>query len=99
MDKEDKEFADNKGVLFSSGLIAGEALMGVAVAGIVVQNIRLHVIEIPPAWNGIMIFGYILILMVYVVLRDVIKDKGLLHLLRITPHVVRRCVEDVWKKK
>jgi putative OPT family oligopeptide transporter len=42
-----KEKVHNKGVLFSSGLIAGEALMGIIMAVFVVQGVSLALVGVP----------------------------------------------------
>ncbi len=51
-----KEKVHNKGVLFSSGLIAGEALMGIILAVFVVQGMPLGIIGEPIIILGVLIF-------------------------------------------
>jgi putative OPT family oligopeptide transporter len=54
-----KEKVHNKGILFSSGLIAGEALMGIVLAIFVVQGISLAVIGEPVVILGVAIFLFL----------------------------------------
>ena len=68
------ENVENKGILFSSGLIAGEALMGVIIATIVLMGFDLHLVGVPAAWPGVLLFGYIAFLMGYMALREDIAD-------------------------
>jgi putative OPT family oligopeptide transporter len=65
-----REEIHNKGVLFSSGLIAGEALMGVILAGLVVAGISIAVVEGAPAMAGLPVFLYMAFLVGYVAWRD-----------------------------
>jgi putative OPT family oligopeptide transporter len=54
-----KEKVHNKGVLFSSGLIAGEALMGIIMAVFVVRGISLAVVGEPIVILGIIFFLFL----------------------------------------
>jgi uncharacterized oligopeptide transporter (OPT) family protein len=54
-----KEKIHNKGVLFSSGLIAGEALMGIILAVLVVQGVSLAIIGEPVVILGVAIFLFL----------------------------------------
>jgi putative OPT family oligopeptide transporter len=65
-----REEIHNKGVLFSSGLIAGEALMGVIMAGLVVAGISIAIIEGAPGLAGLPVFLYMAFLVGYVAWRD-----------------------------
>jgi putative OPT family oligopeptide transporter len=65
-----REEIHNKGILFSSGLIAGEALMGVIFAGLVVAGISIAVLEGAPAIAGLPVFLYMAFLVGYVAWRD-----------------------------
>jgi putative OPT family oligopeptide transporter len=65
-----REEVHNKGVLFSSGLIAGEALMGVIMAALVVAGISIAVIEGAPGLAGLPVFAYMAFLVGYVAWRD-----------------------------
>jgi hypothetical protein len=77
-----REEIHNKGILFSSGLIAGEALMGVILAGLVVAGISIAVIEGAPGLAGLPVFLYMAYLVGYVAWRDLDKKE----------------VKDRWKK-
>lgn len=65
-----REEIHTKGILFSSGLIAGEALMGVILAGLVVAGISIAVIEGAPGLAGLPVFLYMAFLVGYVAWRD-----------------------------
>ncbi|UCE36244.1 MAG: oligopeptide transporter, OPT family [Thermoplasmata archaeon] len=54
-----KEKVHNKGVLFASGLIAGEALMGIILAVLVVNGVSLAIIGEPIIILGVMIFLFL----------------------------------------
>lgn len=54
-----KEKIHNKGVLFSSGLIAGEALMGIVLAVFVVQGLSLAIIGEPIVILGVIFFLFL----------------------------------------
>ncbi len=54
-----KEKVHNKGVLFSSGLIAGEALMGIILAVFVVRGLSLAIIGEPIVILGVLIFLFL----------------------------------------
>ena len=69
-DQADKDVVDNTGLLLASGLVAGEALVGILLAGIVVANIDLGgLLGLPEDfhgfwWLGVIVFlvlGYLLI--------------------------------------
>ncbi len=65
-----KEKAHRVGLLFSAGLIAGEALMGVIGAFLIIGHINLGMLKDAPAWPGILVWGYIAFLLGYAVLRE-----------------------------
>ncbi|MCD6481950.1 MAG: oligopeptide transporter, OPT family [Thermoplasmata archaeon] len=65
-----KERAHRVGLLFSAGLIAGEALMGVVGAFLIIGHINLKLLEDAPAWPGMLIWGYIAFLLGYAVIRE-----------------------------
>ena len=52
-----KEKLHGPGILFASGLIAGEAIMGIGLAGMAVSGIYLGMTENPSLWLGIGIFS------------------------------------------
>jgi putative OPT family oligopeptide transporter len=54
-----KEKIHNKGVLFSSGLIAGEALMGIILAVFVVSRLPLAIVQEPIVILGVLIFLFL----------------------------------------
>ena len=64
---------ENRGVLFASGLIAGEAIMGVIIAAIVIVGLKIQVIGEPADIPGLLIFLYVGMLLAYLLLRDQIR--------------------------
>ncbi|MEM2583389.1 MAG: oligopeptide transporter, OPT family [Candidatus Thermoplasmatota archaeon] len=68
-----KEKAHRTGLLFSAGLIAGEALMGIIGAFLIILHIDLGVLEDAPAWPGMIVWGYIAFLLGYIVIREFTK--------------------------
>ena len=70
-----KEKAIRTGLLFTAGLVAGEALMGVVVAVLVVLGIQLALLDTAPWWPGLLIWIYIGILLTYIPLREIIRNK------------------------
>jgi len=72
----EKKEAESRGVLFSSGLIAGEALMGIGIAIVVWRNIDIIVHEFPVEWTGLLLFIYLALLLSYISLRDFIEDMS-----------------------
>jgi len=77
-----KESVGSDGILVASGLIAGEALTGVALATFVFLDINLYEFfigqEFPGKWHGLLAFFYLLALIYYIGLRSFLKkkDKG-----------------------
>jgi putative OPT family oligopeptide transporter len=70
-----KEKAIRTGLLFTAGLVAGEALMGVVVAVLIVLGIQLAIFETAPWWPGLLVFAYIGALLAYIPVREIISDK------------------------
>ncbi len=70
-----KEKTIRTGLLFTAGLVAGEALMGVIVAVIVVLGLNLTLVQEPPWWPGVLIWGYIAVMLMYIPLRTVFKSE------------------------
>jgi putative OPT family oligopeptide transporter len=70
-----KDKAIRTGLLFTAGLVAGEALMGVVVAVLIVLGIQLTLFDVAPWWPGLLIFGFIAALLVYVPIREIISQK------------------------
>jgi putative OPT family oligopeptide transporter len=69
---EEIEKATNGGILIASGLVAGEALMGVGVAVMVIAGVNATMIPQPIAWPGLLIFFYIAFLIAYMAVREMI---------------------------
>jgi uncharacterized oligopeptide transporter (OPT) family protein len=63
------------GLLFTAGLVAGEALMGVMIAILVVMGLNLAVFENEPWLPGLIIWIYIAVLLFYIPIREIIIDK------------------------
>ena len=74
--KTTMEETQNKGILFASGLIAGEAIMGVIIALIVIANLKLSIFGVPAEWPGLLIFIYIGMLLAYFLLKDQIRSMN-----------------------
>jgi len=71
-----KERAHRAGLLFTAGLIAGEALMGVIGAFLIIGHIDIKIFKEAPAWPGMLVWGYIAFLIGYIVLREYNKAKA-----------------------
>ncbi len=71
-----KEKAHRTGLLFTAGLIAGEALMGVISAFLIIGNVDLSLLERAPAWPGMIVWGYIAFLIGYIVIRTYNKARA-----------------------
>ena len=63
------------GLLFTAGLVAGEALMGVIIAVLIVIGINLSIFQYAPWWPGILIWLYIAFLLAYIPLRELLNKK------------------------
>jgi putative OPT family oligopeptide transporter len=70
-----KEKAIRTGLLFTAGLVAGEALMGVVVAILIVLGIQLALFQTAPWWPGLLIFGFIAVLLAYIPIREILTQK------------------------
>ncbi len=70
-----REKAVRTGLLFTAGLVAGEALIGVVVAVLVVVGINLSVMESAPVWPGLIIWIYLGLLLAYIPLREILKKN------------------------
>ena len=75
-DVKPREKVVRTGLLFTAGLVAGEALMGVIVAVLVVLNIHLAIYESAPWWPGLLIWALIGILLAYIPLREIMCNKN-----------------------
>lgn len=62
--KEKKERAENTGILLASGFIAGEAIMGILLATLVVFKIDLPIISENP-YLGLLIFAIVAAILIY----------------------------------
>jgi len=58
------------GLLFTAGLIAGEALTGVIVAFIIIAGLNLTLFDIPPVLPGLLLWLFIASLVFYIPLRE-----------------------------
>ena len=63
------------GLLFTAGLVAGEALMGVVIAVLIVLGINLTVFKFAPWWPGLLIWIFIAFLLGYIPLREILNNK------------------------
>ena len=64
------------GLLFTAGLIAGEALTGVIVAFIIIAGLNIVMFEFPPIIPGLLLWLFIALLVFYIPLREIYaKDK------------------------
>jgi len=75
-DVKPKEKIIRTGLLLTAGLIAGEALMGVIVAFLIIGGVNLAVFDFPPILPAILIWLFIALLLAYVPLRHMYaKEK------------------------
>ena len=70
-----KEKAIRTGLLFTAGLVAGEALTGVIIAILIVMGINLAIFDNAPWLPGLLVWIYIAILLAYIPIRELIKNK------------------------
>jgi len=70
-----RDIVTQRGLIMSAGLIAGEALMGVIVAILIVAGLDLSIGIGGADWPGLLIWLYIAVLLAYVVLRVVFVKK------------------------
>jgi len=66
-----KEKAIRTGLLFTAGLVAGEALTGVIIAILVVMGINLAVYDTAPWLPGLLVWIYIAVLLAYIPIREI----------------------------
>jgi len=74
-DVKPKEKIIRSGLLLTAGLIAGEALMGVIVAFLIIGGINLAIFEFPPILPGMIIFLFIALLLAYIPLRELFAKE------------------------
>jgi putative OPT family oligopeptide transporter len=70
-----KERIIRSGLLFTAGLIAGEALTGVIVAFIIIAGFNITLFEFPPILPGILLWLFIALLVFYIPLREIYAKK------------------------
>lgn len=70
-----KEKAIRTGLLFTAGLVAGEALMGVVVAVLVVLGINLALMETASWWPGLLVLAYIGLMLAYIPIREILSKR------------------------
>ncbi len=70
-----KEKAIRTGLLFTAGLVAGEALMGVVVAILFVTGLHFNVFDNAPWWPGLLIWIYIALLLAYIPIKNMINKE------------------------
>ena len=74
-DIKPKEKTIRTGLLFTAGLVAGEALMGVLIAVLIVIGINLEIFTNAPWWPGLIVWAYIAILLAYIPIRNLVINK------------------------
>jgi uncharacterized oligopeptide transporter (OPT) family protein len=75
-DIKPKERAIRTGLLFTAGLVAGEALTGVIIAILVVMGINLSLYESAPWIPGLIVWIYIAILLAYIPIREIVNKTS-----------------------
>jgi len=75
VDVKPKEKIIRTGLLLTAGLIAGEALMGVGVAFLIIGGVNLTLFDYPPAFPAILIWLFIAVLLAYIPLREIFVKK------------------------
>jgi putative OPT family oligopeptide transporter len=66
-----KEKIIRSGLLLTAGLIAGEALMGVIVAFLIIAGLNFTIFEYPPILPSVLIWVFIAALLAYIPLREI----------------------------
>jgi putative OPT family oligopeptide transporter len=74
-DVKPKEKIIRTGLLLTAGLIAGEALMGVIVAFLIIGGINLAIFDFPPIFPGLLLWLFIALLLFYVPLREIFANE------------------------
>jgi putative OPT family oligopeptide transporter len=74
-DVKPKEKVIRTGLLFTAGLVAGEALMGVLIAILIVMGINLALFDTAPWLPGIVVWIYIALLLAYIPIREISNRK------------------------
>lgn len=71
-----KERIIRTGLLFTAGLIAGEALTGVIVAFIIISGLSITIFDYPPILPGILLWLFIALLVFYIPLRELFNNNS-----------------------
>jgi putative OPT family oligopeptide transporter len=71
-----KEKVIRTGLLFTAGLVAGEALMGVFIALLFVAGINLTIFNTAPWLPGLIVWIYIAVLLAYIPIRIVVNKQS-----------------------
>ncbi|MCJ7698582.1 MAG: oligopeptide transporter, OPT family, partial [Thermoplasmata archaeon] len=75
-DVQPKEKIIRTGLLLTAGLIAGEALMGVIVAFLIIGGFNFAIFDYPPILPAVLVWVFIAALLAYIPLREIYaKDK------------------------
>ena len=74
-DVKPKEKIIRSGLLLTAGLIAGEALMGVIVAFMIIGGLNLSLFNFPPILPSVLIFLFIAVLLAYIPLREIFANE------------------------
>lgn len=75
-DVKPKEGIIRTGILFTAGLIAGEALTGVIVAFIIIAGLNIVMFDIPPVLPGLLLWLFIAVLVYYIPLRKIFNRES-----------------------
>ncbi len=70
-----KEKVVRTGLLFTAGLIAGEALTGVIVAFIIIAGLNITLFEYPPILPGLLLWIFIALLVYYIPIREMSSNE------------------------
>jgi putative OPT family oligopeptide transporter len=74
-DVKPKEKIIRTGLLLTAGLIAGEALMGVIVAFLIIGGIDLALFDFPPVLPGLLLWLFLAVLLFYIPLREIFANE------------------------
>ncbi len=75
-DVKPKEKAIRTGLLFTAGLIAGEALTGVIVAFIIISGLNIVMFDTPPVIPGLLLWLFVALLVFYIPLRIIFNKEA-----------------------
>jgi putative OPT family oligopeptide transporter len=74
-DIKPKEKTIRTGLLFTAGLVAGEALMGVIIAVLIVIGLDFSLFANAPIWPGLLIWLFIALLLLYIPIRNIFNTN------------------------